>query len=232
MSIMDFFRGGNNQQPQGQQQAAAAPAQGQAPNQSGQPNGQMPGTNQEPVNPLDAYAKMWAPIENQNQEVAPSFNLDPKVLSDVSSKLNFAQDIPPEVMQAAAGGDANAMAQMMNMIGQNAYKAALSHTSSLTDKFVGARTEHAMKGLGGKVKSELTQTALSQTPNYKHPAVKQQLDMVAQQYAAQHPDATPDQVAQMSIKYITDLANALNPQSTKQEEAAAGEVDWAKYFSS
>lgn len=222
--IMDFFRG--SQQPA--QQPAAAPAPAAANPQ--QPNGVMPGTNQEPVNPIDAYAKIWEPIKQEEADVAPAFNLDPKVLTEVSGKLNFAQDISPELLQAATSGDGNAMLQLMNMVGQNAYKAALSHSSALTDKFVGARTEHAMKGLGKQVRSELTQTALSQTPNYKHPAVRKQLDMVASQFQAQHPDASPDEIAGMSLQYIQDLAQALNPSNPAQEQAPAGEVDWDSYF--
>lgn len=224
MGIMDFFK------TPAQPPAANAPAtnQPQQQQQQQQPNGQMPGSHQEPVNPLDAYGKLFEKAQGE-PDTPPSFNLDPKTLTEVSSNLNFTQDISPELMQQATSGDAAALIKLMNQVGQNAYKASLSHASALTDKFVGARTEHAMKGIGNHVKSELTATALSQTPNYNHPVIKRQLDETARAFAAQHPDATPDQIAQMSVKYVQDLANALNPQAPK-EDVTSSEVDWDKYF--
>lgn len=231
MGIMDLFRSN-------EQQAASANAQqslSQQPNHTGSvptpsPEGKMPGTDQGNVDPLAVYAKMFDKA-TANTEEAPSFQLDPNVLSEVSSKLNFTQDISPELMQQATNGDANALIQIINAASQNAYKAALSHTSTLTDKFIGARTDYSMKNVGSKVKQELTNSALSNTPNYNHPVVKAQLNMVAESLSAQHPDATPQEIAQMAGRYIQDLASAISPQQTQQQQEANAGTDWSKYLS-
>lgn len=223
MSIMDFFR------TQVTPQAAAPTQQAAAP--TGE-NGKMPGSDQTTVNPLDAYAKIFDKVADKPEEAAPSFNIDPKVLNEVSSKLNFTQDISPELMQQATNGDSNALIQIMNQVAQSAYRASLSHASTLTDKFVGARTDHALKSVGSSVKKELTTSALSSTPNYQHPVVKEQLNRTAEAFAAQHPDATPQEIAKMAADYIQVLADAISPASNQQQtQKTAGEIDWSEYLS-
>lgn len=237
MSIMDFFRSNEQQQASAnQQQVNQQQASNQQPNHTGSspqqpPNGQMPGTNQGEIDPLAAYAKMFERAEPKPEDAAPSFSLDPNVLSEVSSKMNFTQDIPQELMQQALNGDGQSLMKIINHAAQSAYKASLSHTSTLTDKFVAARTDHAMKNLAPVVKKELTSNALASTPNFQHPVVKQQLQMVAESIAAQHPDLPPQEVAQMAGKYITDLANAINPSSNKPTESEPTTTDWSKFFS-
>lgn len=230
--IMDFFRG-NSDTGVAQNQSTPQPQPQQPQNPAVGPDGKMPGSSQEPVNPLDAYAKMFEKATEGTEDTPPSFSLDPKVLGEVSSKLNFTQDVSPELMQQATAGDMNALIQVMNTVGQNAYKASLSHTSTLTDKFVGARTAHELKSVGPTVRKELTNSALASTPNYNHPVVKQQLNMVAESFARQHPDATPAEIAQMAGQYIQDLAAAINPQATTQQQQneREGEIDWSKYLS-
>ena len=225
MSIMDFF---SSKAPE-QQAPAQQPMQSSAPATPPSTNGSTAQGTNEPSNPLDVYAKMFEKVAQP--DVAPSLNLDPEVLSKVSSGMDFTHGVSQELMQKATSGDASALIEMMQMVGRNSYKAALSHQSALTDKFVGARTEHAMKGIGSHVKSEMTTNALAATPNYQHPVVKEQLNQLARQFSAQQPDATPDQVAGMAVKYMQDLAAAISPQqATPQQQAAKSEVDWDKYF--
>lgn len=231
MGIMDMFRSNPEPQSGNFQQVAQ-----DRPNHTGStptppPDGKMVGTDQGNIDPLAVYAKMFDKATAESDDVAPSFQLDPKVLAEVSSKLNFTQDIPPDLMQQAMAGDSNALVQIINLAAQSSYKAALSHTSTLTDKFVGARTEHGLKNVGSKVKQELTNSALSGTPNYNHPVVKRQLNMVAESLSAQHPDATPQEIAGMAAKYIQDLAQAISPQAQQQAQAQTEEHDWAKYLS-
>lgn len=193
-----------------------------------QPN-QMPGTTQEPVNPLDAYAKMYEKA-NAQPDAPPAFNLDPKVLGEVSGSLDFTKNVPQEVMQKALTGDAASLTQMMNHVAQQAYQAALSHGASLTDKFVGARSAYDLKSIGGGVKKELTSQALSSIPNYSHPVVREQLNRIAEQMAATNPELSPEEIAKSAAKYMQDLASAISPQSNEQPKENKP-VDWASYLS-
>ena len=235
MSIMDFFRQPSQQTNQSQNQA---PAQGQASaNDPASSLGDNPGQTtpiaseqNKPVDPLAAYGKLFEESK-EAPEVPPSFKLDPELVGKTASSMNFLQGIPQEVVQAAQNGDSNAIMQMINISAQKAYQAALSHTSQLTDKFVDSRSKFDMeRGLAPRVKSELTQQALSAAPNYSNPVVREKLNEEARRFQKAYPDASPQEVAKAAQKYIADLQNALNP--TAKTESSEEEMDWSKYLGS
>lgn len=234
MSIMDFFKPAaptNNQQQQQTQQTQQQPnQQQQAPSTPNPANANPTGTNM-PVNPLDAYKEMFNNA-NKSAEVAPSFALPADKLNEVAGKLDFTQGVPSELMQKAMTGDAQAMLDIINHTGRQAYIHSLSHTTQLTDKFVGSRAEFDAKHLGSKVKSELTQTELSSSANFDHPVLKAELIRVANQFQQANPDAAPAEIAKAAKQYLGDLYAAMNPDAGKpnQSEQKAGETNWDEYF--
>ncbi len=236
MSIMDFFR--TQPQQAGQSQA---PGESQQPNQNAQQGGMGDSSNQnsqmsadqnKPVDPLAAYGKLFEESKSA-PEVPPSFKLDSELVGKTAASMNFLQGIPEEVMAAAQNGDSKAIMQMINISAQKAYQAALSHSSHLTDQFVTSRSKYDMeKNLAPRVKSELTQQALSAAPNYANPVVREKLNEEARRFQKAYPDASPQEIAQMAQQYIMDLANALNPTAGKaSKQEAEGEMDWTKYLS-
>lgn len=241
MNIANFFKPAQAAQAPAQQPAANQPPQnanngGQAMNQNSQtgPNNQPPANNQnaqpaQPVNPLDSFSKMW---DNPSTEAdtPPAFNLDPKQLGDIASKQDFMQGIDPELMTKATSGDVNAMMQLMNKVAQGAYAKSLEHGGMLTDKFVGARETHSSKGLGGRVRQELTQHALSDTPSYQHPVVRKQLTQIAEQLQRQNPDASPQEIAKQAKDYLNELVSAINPKTEDKAAKKAGPTNWDAYF--
>lgn len=211
--------------------AADAPAPNTPPAPGATPDGKIPGTDQHPVNPMDAYAKLWDTTATDTS-TPPAFSIDPTTLDKVSGSLNFTQNVAPELMQKATSGDMAALMQIMNQVGQQAYKASISHNSALTDKFVAARSQYDFKNIGSTVKQEMTSTALqTSVPNASHPVVKQELRRIADAMQKQNPDASPQDIADSAKKYFNELYSAVNPGQTQQEQqAATGEQDWDKYF--
>lgn len=211
--------------------AAPTPPATTPPAPGAAPDGKMPGTDQHPVNPMDAYAKLWDTVDTDTS-VAPAFSIDPATLDKVSGSLNFTQNVAPELMQKATSGDMTALMQIMNQVGQQAYKASISHNSTLTDKFVEARSKYDFKNIGSTVKQEMTSTALqTSVPNATHPVVKQELRRIADAMQKQNPDASPQEIADSAKKYFNELYSAVNPGQTQQEQqAATGEQDWDEYF--
>ena len=237
MGLMDMFKPSAP--------AAAAPAQQQqqanpavqqpggvtVPTTPQTPPGQMEGSKQEPVNPMDAYAKLFDNSATPN--APPSFNIDPKVLGEAASGMNFTQGIPQELMSKATGGDANALIEMMNLVGQQAYRQSLSHSSALTDRFVGLRSEFDLKGIDSKVTQKLTASALADSPNYSHPVVKQEFARIANAFQTQNPDSSPAEIAKATKDYMQNLHDAMNPATKTKEQQQASEVtDWDKYMTS
>jgi hypothetical protein len=242
--IMDFFKSAqadSNTNPSpnsadGGQPSSNDPSKDGKQNLSDQPatankDGKMPGSNETPENPLDVYSKMFENAAKNSGVQAPEFSLDPKVVNEVSSKLDFTKELPPELMEKALTGDVKALLGVIQATTQNAYKAALQHGTALTDTFVKQRSEYDKKSMQDGVRSGLTQQALSDAPNFNHPVIRQELNRVAEQFARANPDASPQEIAKSAKQYITDLSTALNPKAkTPQEEE--GKMDWGKYLDS
>jgi hypothetical protein len=199
------------------------------PNPALDKDGKLPGTDQTPINPLDAYKTMYENANKNSDLAAPSFKLDPKTLGDVSKSMDFTKGIDPALMEKALAGDAKSLLAVINASGQAAYSASLEHATALTETHLGQRAEYEGKLLNKGVKTQLTTDALSSAPNYDHPVVKAELNRVASMYSAANPDATPQQVAKAAQKHLQDLSAALSPPKT-QDETAAGEMDWSKYL--
>ena len=195
------------------------------------PDGKMPGTDPNNQNPLDVYSKMFDNANNNSDIQAPAFKIDPKVLSEVSGKMDFTKGINGEVLQKATSGDVNALLDIIKTVGQNSYRAAIEHNTALTDTFLTTRGDFEKKSLERGVKSQLTASELSNAPNYNHPVVKAELNRIANQFAAANPDASPQEVAKAAQKYISDLQSALNPEA-KKGSSEEGEMDWSKYLGS
>lgn len=249
MSIFNSLFGGQQQQQQaqgqqGQQQPNQQQQQQQQSQQQNQPQG-GPGTTPEqnnqsggnggnagtnsPANPMDAYSKMF---DNQatNSDKAPSFTIAPEVMDNVVKQQDFTKGMNPELFQKVLQGDQNAFMEVMNTVGRNAYRSAIEHGGMLTDQFVGAREKYSEKGFSSKIKQELTSNALSGTPNYQHPVVKQQLTEIATRMSKLHPDATPQEIAEMSKRFLADMSSAVNPTPNQNQETSKKEVDWDQFF--
>lgn len=257
-----FGGGNNNQQPQGQQQPqqqnrpagdaanqnmsfGKAPTDGTSNGQSGsanapnpngatvpgqQGNGQPSGQQADNNDPFAKFSKIYD--NPTNPEAAPSFALDDKILSEVAGSQDFMKGINPELMQKATSGDVNALLEIVHNVGRNAYKASLSHTGKLTEGFVSSRESFNEKGLGKKVRGELTVNALTGTPNFQNPVVRKQLIKIAEGLQAQHPDAAPEEIANMAKEFVSELSKAITPaaQGDQGNQGQQEEVDYNKWF--
>ncbi len=236
MNIMDMFR--SSPAPQAPAQPAVQsqqPTPGKdslsAPNPAVDATGKIPGTEPLNQNPLDIYNKMFDNAANNSDIQAPSFKLDPKVLGDVSSKMDFTRGINSEVLSKATNGDVSALMEIIKTVGQNAYRASLEHSTSLTDTFLTQRGEFEGKQVAKGVKNQLTSNELSNAPNYSHPVVKAELNRVAAQMSAANPDASPAEIAKAAQQYINDLSSALNPKTSSNSPSDGnGDFDWTKYL--
>ena len=186
-------------------------------------------------NPFDEYQKLFDNAATNSDIQAPSFSLDPKVIADVSSKMNFTQGLSPELLQKAKEGDAAAMFQLIQDVGRNAYRASLEHTTKLTDTHLGQRSEFESKKLRSGVREQLTNEALSSNPNYNHPVIKSELNRIAKQFAGsnEYADASPQQIAEAARQYLNDLHSAMNPADptkTKGGKSKSKEIDYMQYL--
>ena len=220
---------------------ATPPAAGAAPDNkdlSANPpatdkSGKMPGTDGVTENPLDVYSKMFDNANNGSELQAPTFKIDPKVLTNVSSKMDFTKGIAPEMLTKATSGDVSALMEIIKTVGQNSYRASLEHSTALTDTFMTQRGEYEGQVLAKGVRSQLTSAELANAPNYNHPVVKAELNRIASQFAAANPDSSPQEVAKAAQKYISYLQAAINtadPNKNSDGSQKPEEMDWSKYL--
>lgn len=184
-----------------------------------------------PADPLAPFAKMYDTPAQTDQ--APQFALDQTALTAAAGSLNFMQGVDPAVMQRAEAGDSKAIMALIEHAGRQAYQSAMSHSSTLTNKFTEAREAYNNKDFSGKVKSELTVNAMTGMANFDHPVVRKELIKVAQDIQRQHPDASPQEVAAKAKEYITALSQAVNPTSASpQGKNNQQSTDWDAFFDS
>lgn len=240
MNIMDMFKTAKpaqeGQQQQGQpkqeEQKTGTSVAKPASNASEQ-NANNPAKDQE--NPFDKYQQMFENAAKNSDIQAPSFNIAPEVLADVSSKMDFTKGINPELVQKASSGDAAAMMEMMKQVGQNAYRASLEHSTKLTDVHLGQRSEFESKRLQKGVKEQLTRDAFSSNANINHPVIKAELNRIAANFAAspEYADASPQEIAKAAQQYLNDLHAAMNPadpSKDKEGKAKPKEIDYMAYL--
>lgn len=236
MSLLDMFKPAAPATPSASNPPASTPPADpnnlSATNPAQTQDGKMPGSDQTPPNPLDVYAKMFDNASKNSDIQAPSFNLDPKVIDDVASKMDFTKGLDPAVVQKALTGDPAAFMQAIQSVAQNSYKAAIQHNTSLTDSFINQRSEYEKSQINSGVHRELRNQALASTANFQHPVVKQELNRIADQFAKANPDASPVEIAEAAKRYLSDLNSALNPASNPNSpENKPQETDWTKYLS-
>lgn len=233
--VRQLFGGGQNPQQQGpqQQQQSAANIPGQT-NQNIQGNGNTPTTQ---PSPMDAYADLFKPQDpsKKTNDGPPAFNLDPKIVQSAADSMDFTAKLPPELRSKFQGEDGEALFQVINSVGRQAYMAAIQHGSSLTDKFVGLRSEFDRKDLGSHVKSHLVQNTLQSKFADANPVTQQGLQLISGMMKDAFPDATPEWITENAPKFFVEMAKQLSPgefqkpQNPNQQESGA-ETDWGNWL--
>ncbi len=218
---MQFQQAANNGQNNAGTNQGGATVPGENQNGSQGDGGQNTGQPKAEPHPMDRFGKLFD--NSAKPEEAPKFALDGKTLDDVAKSQDFYKGIDPELMARAQSGDVQAMQQMNALAMQNMYKTVLQHGGTLNERFVSAREEFGNKGFSGRVKSELTAAQMAEHPAMKNPVVKRQLNATAEQFAKQHPDASPAEIKQMTMDYFKELGSLFGEK--KEEPSVEGKPD-------
>lgn len=241
MNVMDFFKA----KPAASTTVANTDPQGQGNKPADPPaktvietNPNSPAKSEE--NPLDLYAKLFQNAATASDIQAPSFSLDPKIIAEVSSKMNFTQGINPELVQNAKAGDAAAMIELIQEVGRNSYRAALEHTTKLTDTHLTQRADFDGKKLVKGVRDQLTSDALSSGSdtniNLNHPVIRAELNAKAKllSNSPEYAEASPQEIAKAAKQMLVDIYSAVNPApKAKSARGQGGDdsgFDYAEYI--
>lgn len=245
--LQNIFGGGSSSAPaEPASNAAPAPATPDPAQPSAPANGQPTNTDgtepKEQVSPLDAYKDLWnnEPKGNgENGEAAdplsdPSslFNIDPKSIQEAVGRIDFAQSVTPEHLQAITeGGEGAQKAFMdsMNAVARQVFSQSMVGSAKLVEQAI-ARSAGA---IDSRVESRLRTSQVSESvaesnPAFKHPAAKPMVQALQQQLAAKHPTASSKEISDMANAFFKDFADTIGApaRQKEQESQASGEIDW------
>jgi hypothetical protein len=218
----------NNQQQNQQQQQDPNQQQqqrSQPNNDGGGPSNNNPqGATNDPntqKSPLDAYAKLWENIPDNEAEV-PRFNIAEDVINKSAGGLDFTRNLPDELREAvgtAFGEHAGTVEQLLNHIGRQIYATGIKHTSALTDKYLDVRKGFDQKGLGRTINEHMALTSIDgMEAAKKSPIVREHLKTIGQRLARQYPDATPSEIQDLTQKFFLEMAQAISPKNLQAQQ--------------
>lgn len=209
-----------------------AVSQGQANLTTQQGTETKHGNDGKPIakSPLDSFLNLLDNSNASNQaDPPPTLSFSPEALTEISSKMSFTSNLPPELSQALSqmGDQGKAILSIMEHVGRQAYMSALQHNSAIVDKFVGMRSDYDTKRLSGAVRKEMVNNSLKSSNTADHPVLLAFKSMVAEQLQAKNPDATPDWINQQTQSFLTALSEAsIGNASGATDNKAASDVNW------
>lgn len=198
--------------------------------------------------PLDGFKSFWDNLKDaQGKDIVPAadpttqaiYNFDPVKVSESARKLNFAGDLPAELVTTALGGGdqaAPALVALMNQVAQNAVAAMTVQTGKLINDGVTTNNERVRSTLPRHIKQVQLEQTSSDNPALSHPAAAPLVAALKKAAFSRDPNADPAAVNQQIESYLSTFAAELLNQSpaavAKNQQAAAGTTDWLEYAKS
>lgn len=245
--LQGLFSGGVKPAPAAAPAPAATPAPtGAAPSpaaapvaQQGAPEGQhqAPGmpqpTSQASQTPgaLDLFASL---VQNNGAgqataAQAPSFTLPTETLQQASSKLDFAQGIPPEAIQRLQAGDMTALTEILNHTGRQAYQHAMTHSMALTDRFVSDRFQYESGLLDDRIGQRMATSNL-QSVQELHPVAQNMFREAMRELQKGNPNATQAQLEAQAWTFLEEFGQQFNRTGRQQQQQQqAAQTNWDAY---
>lgn len=254
MGIMDMFRSA----PQVQAQVSAQntnqfPGTGQPGNIPPQntpvtavssrtdPNGTVPANaSADPATlqtPLDKFNDLFKidPNANPQNSNTPIFNIDPQKMMEAAGKVNFAQVVTPESLQAIQGGGeaaATAFAEALNKVAQQVYAQSAIASTQLIEKALGKARENFTAEIPSLIKAQnLTESLRNENPAFAHPAAQPVVSMIQENLRLKNPNATVQELQDLTRQYFNTLGAAFAQQPiATSTQSKSDEIDWENFL--
>lgn len=224
---------GQRQQTQQQQQG---PVQGQQQQQQQavqqfqqQQLPAEPGNFPTQGNELDALALL---LQNDNSPQSAEFrpfSLPQEQLSAATNKLNFTQNLSPEILQGLQSGDMNAVMAALNHVGQQSYLHSMQHNMALTNQYIGDRFKHERQGINDTLKLEMRAGSVKGLDKL-HPLAQDMFKRAQQQLISKFPNASQSEIEETVWTLMGSFGNQLNRDSSNNPLATkpllADDIDW------
>lgn len=235
--------------------AVPNPAPGQAPAgipaQSGpaagsnqpafQQSGAQPPAPQPAATPLGEYGDLWQapPVpEGAAQPTLddPFLQVDAGKVRELLATKNYLPGSPESValLQKGMQGDVQAMQEFLADFGRNIAMDAALTNAHVAERIARTGVSRLKDTIPQHVRSLTSADALySSNPTLNNPALKPMIEGVRAQFEAKNPTATPNQIAEMTMKYVNDIAAVFNPTAATtaatQQAAQHQGTDFSKF---
>jgi hypothetical protein len=216
-------------------QADNAPQQN-APTQVTQSTQVTPVEPAAPVSPMDQFKSLWEPVNTPGVDNTLPANMfagaDPTKMLEAARKVNFASQVPADVLaKITAGGPdaAAAFAAAINDVAQRSY----AQSSFASTKIVEAALAKFQEGMDARLPSQVKNFQVRESiresnPALQHPAAAPIMEALQSQIAVKYPNATVNEIRDMASQYLTQFSSAANP--VKSGPAVPASEDWGKFF--
>lgn len=208
----------------------------QFPTQEGGPAAFNKSTTQ---NPLDVYNDLFKPTPVPEGTVTlddPFITFDKEAVQSLVAKETFTND--PEFAanaQKALAGDVNALMSILDGVARNVFQRNATLTAMVADKAAREGVNRLNSNIPNVIRNTQTNAALTElNPTFSHAGAKPLVDMVSTQFASKNPAATPQQIAEMTVRYLNTLVpSQAAPANTRQAANSLAfdkATDFSNYF--
>lgn len=189
-----------------------------------------------PESPMDQFKSLWEPATTPNVDTTLPANMfagaDPAKMLEAARKVNFASQVPADVLaKITAGGPdaAAAFASAINDVAQRSY----AQSSFASTKIVEAALAKFQEGLDARLPSQVKRHQVSESlresnPALNHPAAAPIMEALQAQLTVKFPSASARELQDMASNYLTSFTTAAAP--PKKADTVAEAENWGKFF--
>lgn len=227
---------------------------------AGAPNGaQQPGSpaavSQQPVqqqqqqSPFADFEGMFKiddktanPVDALN---SPVFAMDAEKLQQHVSKMNFAQQIDPQQMQAILQGDGQALSTVLNSVAQNVFQQTARFMQSAMENGFGTYNGRLNAALPVHMRQFMSQQEVArELPFAGDPGVAPMVQALQSQFLRANPNMSPQEVSSKVKQFLQTVASQMQsqqpqpqrdpftgaPLGSQQQQQMPGNEAWDDFF--
>lgn len=207
-----------NPAPTPQSNTPAAPAPAPAPSIESLLFDPVPATNTPAAQQPNQQQQNQQPNSPTEVEIVPGTTAT-QLMQKLGS-VNFAQNIPPEMMQKALSGDQQAFSQILNGVAQLAAGIAVQQSTVFTNGLIDNRFNNVDSLVSTKVNDSGFNAVLAD-PQFSNPFIQPLAADFVKRMRERDPTITPEQVRTALPKLIQHSMQSFqgtNPQNQQQQQ--------------
>lgn len=216
------------------------------PNQTTAPNGVVPPKTPEDQTkqtgeptPFDQFSDLWN-TDNKSTDAPQGMfaGVDPKKFVEAAGKVNFAQAITPEQLQAISEGGEGAVkafASAMNSVAQTTYAQSAYAATKIVERALAQGKDNLLSELPQHIKKHtVSENLRTENPVFQNPAVQPIISALESQLTVKFPNASAGEITQMAKQYVEALGTSFAPKPQEQKKTTAPgareETDWSEFL--